>query len=98
MPEMIMIVYNQVLDEEIMGLLAAAGIDRYTKWQRVLGKGEASEPHLDTPVWPGANMVLGVVIQDKRHLQQLTKGLKELDAKLGDKGIFAMHWPVRRII
>jgi hypothetical protein len=96
--DMIMIAYNQVLDEEIMELLEDAGIDRYTKWQRVLGKGEDSDPHLDTPVWPAANMVLGIILKEKRKLQRLVKGLKKLDAEVGDKGLFAFRWPVERIV
>lgn len=96
--DMIMIVYNQVIDEEILELLEELGIDRYTKWQRVLGEGEDSNPRLDTPVWPGANVVLGIAIKEKRKLQRLIKGLRELDAQVGDKGLFALRWPVERIV
>lgn len=98
MMDMVMIVYNQTIDEEVLELLEEVGIDQYTKWQRVLGKGEASSPRLDTTVWPGANMVLGLVIKEKRRLQRLLKGLKKLNAEVGDKGLFAFRWPVERII
>ena len=98
MMEMVMIVYNQAIDEEVLELLEEVGINRYTKWQRVLGKGEDSNARLDTPVWPGANMVLGLVIKEKRKLQRLTKGLKKLDAEVGDKGLFAFRWPVEKIV
>jgi hypothetical protein len=96
--DMVMIIYNQVIDEEVMELLQGSGIDTFTKWQRVLGEGEVSGPRLDTPVWPGANMVLGLVIKEKKKLQRLIKGLRELDAQVGDKGLFALRWPVERII
>lgn len=96
--EMVMIIYNQVIDEEVMELLEGSGIDRYTKWQRVLGAGEVSTPRLDTTVWPGANMVIGIVLKEKRKLQRLIKGLKKLDAEVGDKGLFAFRWPVDRIV
>ena len=43
-------------------------------------------------------MVLGLVIKGKRRLQQLIKGLKKLDAEVGDKGLFAFRWPVERIV
>jgi len=98
MMDMVMIVYNQAIDEEVSELLEKVGVDRYTKWQRVVGKGEDSSPRLDTSVWPGANMVLGLVVKEKRRLQRLVKGLKELDAEVGDKGLFAFRWPVERII
>jgi nitrogen regulatory protein PII len=98
MMDMIMIVYNQAIDEEVEELLGKVGIEHYTKWQRVLGKGEDSGPRLDTSVWPGANIVLGLVVKEKRRLQQLVKGLKKLDAEVGNKGLFAFRWPVERII
>jgi len=98
MMDMVMIVYNQAIDEEVAELLKKVGIEQYTKWQRVLGKGEDSNPRLDTTVWPGANMVLGLVIKEKRRLQRLIKGLKKLDAEVGDKGFFAFRWPVERIV
>lgn len=98
MMDMVTIVYNQAIDEEVMELLEATGIEQYTKWQRVLGKGEDSNPRLDTSVWPGANMVLGLVIKEKRKLQRLVKGLKKLDAEVGNKGFFAFRWPVERIV
>jgi len=98
MMDMVTIVYNQAIDEEVMELLEATGIEQYTKWQRVLGRGEDSNPRLDTSVWPGANMVLGLVIKEKRKLQRLIKGLKKLDAEVGNKGLFAFRWPVERVI
>ena len=42
MMDMVMIVYNQAIDEEVLELLEEVGIDEYSKWQRVLGKGEDS--------------------------------------------------------
>jgi hypothetical protein len=96
--EMVMIIYNQVIDEEVMELLEGSGIKTFTKWQRVLGEGDDSSPRLDTPVWPGANMVLGLVIKEKKKLQRLIKGLRELEAQVGDKGLFALRWPVERIV
>ncbi|UCC66317.1 MAG: transcriptional regulator [Deltaproteobacteria bacterium] len=95
---MVMIVYNQAIDEEIMELLAGVKIDRYTKWQRVLGKGEASNPRLDSPIWPGANMALGIVLEDRGKVQELVEEIKKLDARVGDKGLFAFMWPVEGII
>jgi len=98
MTDMVMIVYNQAIDEEVAELLEHVGLERYTKWQRVVGKGADSGPRLDTQVWPGANMVLSLVIKEKRRLQRLVKGLNKLDAEVGNKGLFAFRWPVERIV
>lgn len=98
MTYMVMIIYNQAIDEEVMELLAALRIDKYTKWQRVLGRGEVSSPRFDSPVWPGANMALGIVLDDQGKVQELIDGVKRLDAWVGDKGLFALKWPVEKII
>ncbi|MBW2040247.1 MAG: hypothetical protein JRI46_11795 [Deltaproteobacteria bacterium] len=95
---MIMMIYNQAIDEEVMELLEGLEIDKYTKWQRVLGKGEVSNPRLDSPIWPGANMVLGIVIDEREKVQELTDRIKGLDAQVGDKGLFAFMWPVEKIV
>lgn len=95
---MVMIVYNQAIEEEVEEMLAQAGVGEYTKWQRVIGRGEVSPPRLDTQVWPGANGVLCAVIKDKKRLQQLVKGLKALEAEVGSKGLFAIRWGVERIV
>jgi hypothetical protein len=98
MMETVMIIYNQVIDEEVMELLEVLEIETFTKWQRVLGRGKDSTPRLDTPVWPGANVVVALVIKEKGKVQKLIKGLKELDTKVGDKGLFALRWPVEWIV
>ncbi len=93
-----MIIYNQAIDEEVMEVVASLKIDRYTKWQRVLGRGEVSNPHLDSPIWPGANMVLGIVIDEQEWVQGLIEAIKELDSQVGKEGLFAFMWPVERIV
>jgi nitrogen regulatory protein PII len=95
--KMIMMIYNEAIDDEILGSLQACCIEHFTKWQRVLGKGQASEPHLDTNVWPGVNNVCITVVDDKKVLPILSK-VKELRAKLGKEGIKAFVLPVEEII
>jgi len=98
MTYMILVIYNQSIDEEVMEVLMDLEIDRYTKWQRVLGKGDVSPPRLDSPVWPGANIALGIVVEDEGKVQELTARIKVLDTQLGDKGLFAFMWPVAKIV
>lgn len=95
---MIMIVYNEAVEEEIVEILEGLGIDSYTKWQRVLGRGERSTPHMDTHIWPGTNAVLGIVLEDEDKTRHLTDRIKKLDEQVGDKGLFALMWPVNRIV
>ena len=62
--KLLLIAYNEAIDEEVMEALAAAGADAYTQWTGVLGRGRTSGPHLLSHVWPKANNVLAVVAED----------------------------------
>ena len=94
---MVMLIYNEAIDEEVLDSLQSCCIEHFTKWQRVLGKGQVSEPHLDTNVWPGANNVCIAVVDDKKVPPILSK-IKELRQNLGKEGIKAFVLPVEEII
>ena len=40
------VVHNELFTSRVMQLLDAAGIDYYTRWEEVQGKGHGTEPHL----------------------------------------------------
>ena len=50
--KMYLIIYDVDYDEEVMEALSICRVTGYTKWNRVLGKGERSDPKLDDAVWP----------------------------------------------
>jgi len=94
--KMVLVVYNEAIDEEVIQVLETCGLQYYTKWQRVLGKGALSEPHLDTSVWPGVNNVLAVVCEDAK-VKQLLSCVKELRKRLSKEGIKAFVLPVEEV-
>jgi len=96
MSKMVMIIYNEAIDEEVMESLRSCCIEYFTKWQRILGKGQASEPHLDTSVWPGVNSVCMTVVDDEKVTPIVSK-VKELRKNLGKEGIKAFVLPVEEI-
>ena len=49
------LVYDVDFDEEVTEVLDSCCVAGYTKWTRVLGKGERSDPKFDNAVWPGFN-------------------------------------------
>jgi len=51
----VLIVHNAAIDEEVNEALESVGINCYTKFTNTLGKGEISQPHLNTDIWPGVN-------------------------------------------
>ena len=62
--KLLLITYNEAIDEQVMEVLEAAGAHGYTKWTQVLGKGRTSGPHLLSHVWPKGNNVLAVAAED----------------------------------
>jgi nitrogen regulatory protein PII len=94
--KMVMIVYNEAIDEEVMGSLLACCIGGFTKWQRVLGQGKISEPHLDSSVWPGTNNVCMAVVENEK-VKPLLEQVKGLRKQLGKEGIKAFVLPVEEV-
>jgi len=91
--KLVLIVYNEAIDDETMALLERAGVGSYTKWTKVLGKGEKSGPHLMTHIWPKANNVLATVADDETAAK-LLDGVRELRERLAQEGIKAFSWQV----
>lgn len=94
--KMVLIVYNEAIDDEVMEALEKCCIESFTKWQRVLGKGKISQPHIDTTIWPGANNVCMTVVDDNKVPAILTQ-VRNLRKTLGKEGIKAFVLPVEEI-
>ncbi len=85
--KLVLIAYNEAIDDEVMDQLDAVGIEGYTKWTEVLGKGQASGPHLLSHVWPKGNNALLVVAEDAsaQKLLEAIRGIRKAAAKEGVK-------------
>ena len=94
--KMVMISYNEALEGDVMEKLQAAGIESYTQWTKVRGKGKTAEPHLGSTVWPKYNTVIMAAIDDDM-LPALLAGVRELRKKLGREGIKAFVLPLEQV-
>lgn len=94
--KMVLIVYNEAIDDEVMAVLENCGIESFTKWQKVLGKGKLSGPHLNSNVWPGANNVCMSVIEDI-EVSPLLNQIKNLRKTLSKEGIKAFILPLEAL-
>jgi len=90
---MVLIAYNEAIDEEVAEVLEASGVKGYSKWTRVLGRGDASGPHLATPVWPKANNVLMIGVSEEQATQILD-GIRGLRRTMGAEGVKAFTWNI----
>ena len=94
--KMIMVVYNEAIDIEVMEILDACGFANYTKINRVHGKGTTSGTHLASQVWPGQNKILYVACDDEQ-VNQVVLGIKNLRKTIGKEGVKAFVMPLEQI-
>ncbi|OGW85808.1 MAG: hypothetical protein A2987_05935 [Omnitrophica bacterium RIFCSPLOWO2_01_FULL_45_10] len=91
MSKMVMVVYNEAIDLEVMEALEHCGLKNYTKINATYGKGASSGTHLGTDIWPGRNNILYVSCEEK-EARQLVTNIKALRNRLGREGIKAFVW------
>ncbi|MDP2924410.1 MAG: hypothetical protein Q8O30_11960 [Candidatus Omnitrophota bacterium] len=93
---MVMIVYNEAIDVEVMEVLDGYGLANYTKVTRIYGKGTTSGTHLGTQVWPGLNYILYVACDDTQA-KQVVSGITNLRKTLGREGVKAFVMPLEQV-
>lgn len=83
--------------DEVVGLLDGLGIDAYTQFPRIVGKGPKTGARLDSHVWPGANTGFQIVLEEAgaaRLMDQL--GEMRASNAAGAAALFAFQTPVER--
>jgi nitrogen regulatory protein PII len=92
-----MLVYNEARDVEVMEVLDGCGLAKYTKINRVHGKGATSGTHLASQVWPGQNKILYVAC-DNTQVEQVVSGVTNLRKTLGKEGVKAFVMPLEQVV
>jgi len=92
----VMICYNEAIDDEVIELLEQAGVTGYTKWTMVSGKGQTSGPHLLSHIWPKANNVIAVAVEEQVANSILDK-VRQIREKLGSEGLKAFMWEIEEV-
>lgn len=93
-------VCNDVYTPRLMSLLQALGIDYYTRWDHVTGKGHGTEPHLGTRSFPGHNSVLMIAFQDEELIEKLVVAIVGINKEIlrADDKIRLFQMPLERIV
>jgi len=89
----VLIVHNAAIDEEVNEALESIGISCYTKFTNTLGKGQLSEPHLNTDVWPEIN-IGSFVVTDQAKAKEIMLKIRHMREKLGSEGLKAFMWEI----
>jgi nitrogen regulatory protein PII len=84
--KMLVVVYNDAVDEVMIHAFKKAGVLGYTKWKEALGEGTETEPKLGTHCWPGKNNVLAVVVEDEAALK-ISETIRKLKSEYPQGGI-----------
>ena len=94
--KMLMLVYNEAIDEEVMEMLTSCGADNYTRINGILGKGQTSGTHLGTDIWPGHNnsLLLAIPADKVPHARACIQTLRKT---LGAEGIKAFVWNLEAV-
>ncbi len=96
--KLVILVFNQALEDEILNIFERLNIRGYTKIDNVYGQGsDKGEPHFGTHVWPEINAMILSVIQDEK-VEKLLNEVKILDRRFEDEGLHAFVLNVEGMI
>lgn len=92
------IMYDIVLDDDIVALMDEFKIAGFTRWPRLNGRGPNSGARMDSHVWPGANAAV-MTVQGDEIVAKLMARLQALrDAVGAETGVWAFSAPVLEML
>ena len=94
--KMVILTYNEALDNEVMEILESCLMKNYTKITGVFGCGTSSGTHLGTDIWPGLNNILYVACEETVG-KKIIVLVKQLRKSLGAEGVKAFLMPLEEI-
>ena len=92
--------YREILDDRVSEGLDELGIDFYTEWEDVKGKGHNTDAHLGNRPFPGYNNVRMIAFPAEDLLERLIIKIKELNSivEKEDDKIRLFQVPLDRIV
>jgi nitrogen regulatory protein PII len=94
----VMIIYNQAHTEKIEYMLDKLGINGYSLWENVQGRGTSTGvPHLGTHAWPEINKSVLIIIEDEL-VDKVLDTVKKIDAINEEVGIRAFVWEILKMV
>ena len=74
------VIYNELFHTRVMEMLRRVGIDYYTRWGPVTGKGRGTEPHLGQGAYGSTNAVLMIAFEEAAPLEALIEAAQAMNA------------------
>ena len=94
--KMVMVTYNEAVDDEVMEIVNGCGPQNYSKIRRTFGKGTNSKTHMGNDVWPGLNNILYIACEDAQA-DQIIIGIDNLRKSLSKEGVKAFVMPLEQV-
>ncbi len=94
--KLLIIVFNEAIEEEVTEILEANSVVGYTKWTKVMGRGKASGFHVMTQVWPKANNAMMIAAEDEQAVNVI-EGIRGLRKTLAHEGVKAFLLPLEAV-
>jgi len=94
------IIHNEHYTEQVMALLTRCQIDYYTRWERAIGKGHQTEPHLGVGSYSNLNGVLMIAFDDEVPLEALIREIEAANGEIKRRSdhIRLFQLPLERIV
>ena len=98
--KMAFVVHSEWQTPQVMKILAACGIDYYTRWDKAQGKGRGTEPHLGSGSFGSTNSVMMIAFEDEAPLHDLIGTLATANAEIrrASDRIRLFQMPLERIV
>jgi hypothetical protein len=96
MLKMVLLAYNEAIEEEVMEALTKCNLKSYTKLAGAFGRGESSGTHLGNDIWPGRNNLLYVACESAKA-KELLSYIRVLRGSLGKEGLKAFILPLEEM-
>ena len=97
---MAFIVCNSYFMERVMAILKDNGIDYFTSWDKAVGKGHGTEPHLGSGAHGSTNSVMMIAFEDEAPLAALIRGIEAANQEIRRAAdhIRLFQLPLERIV
>jgi hypothetical protein len=98
--KMVFVVYYEHVDAQVMEILKTLGIDYYTRWENLKGKGHGTEPHLGVGTYVRMNSALMIAFEDEAPLTALIAAITAANekARRPDERIRLFQVPLERMV
>ncbi|HPB68393.1 MAG TPA: hypothetical protein PLT76_09690 [Candidatus Omnitrophota bacterium] len=96
MLKMVMLVFNEAVELEILEVLEQCGVKNYTKIPETYGRGTTSGGHEGNDIWPGRNTIFYVACPEE-NAKKMLDAVRGLRKTLGEEGVKAFLLPLEEL-